>query len=186
MAAETRTARIGSVRFLPVGTVPRDVLRDLVARLSARLGLPCRLGSRREPIPLPILAGRGQGDADRLLGEIESLAGAPGEILVGVTAADIGHPVFTHFFGRARRHGRGAVVSLARLCPTFYGLPADRGLLVRRAMLEVVHELGHIAGLRHCDDYGCIMRFAPTVEAIDVRGTGFCASCAAEWNGLRR
>jgi archaemetzincin len=44
---------------------------------------------------------------------------------------------------------------------------------------EVVHELGHVAGLGHCPDLGCIMQFATSVERIDLRGPGFCAACAA-------
>jgi len=36
---------------------------------------------------------------------------------------------------------------------------------------------GQIAGLPHCDNYQCIMRFAPTVEAIDTRGDWFCYQC---------
>jgi archaemetzincin len=91
----------------------------------------------------------------------------------------MGSPIFTHFFGRSRRGGHALVVSLARLTPAFYGLPADRALTLRRATFEIVHELGHVAGLGHCADPRCLMHFAPTVDGIDNRGTTFCGDCAA-------
>jgi len=89
-------------------------------------------------------------------------------------------PIFTHVFGGARNGGHTAVVSLARLKPEFYGLPPDPALTTRRAVAEVLHEVGHLAGLAHCDDYRCLMHFSPEVEMIDLRGTTFCRSCAAE------
>jgi archaemetzincin len=160
-----------------IGAPPSPFTARLVRRLSRELPLPC--GLRGElPVQTVMLEGRAQADADALLRGVEALAEPPA-VLVGLTETDIGHPIFTHFFGRARRDGFGIVVSLARLAPEFYGLPADETVLLRRATLEIVHEFGHCAGLLHCEDHGCIMRFAPTVEAIDNRGTWFCRSCEA-------
>ncbi|MHC4960193.1 MAG: hypothetical protein ACYTGN_17705 [Planctomycetota bacterium] len=158
-----------------IGVLPPALVRRLVRQVSRALPLPCRLSSDL-PVELTMLAGRAQGDADALLEQVEALAEPP-EVLVGLTDTDIGHPIFTHFFGRARHHGFGIVVSLARLRPEFYGLPADESVLLRRATLEIIHEFGHCAGLLHCEDHACIMRFAPTVEAIDNRGQWFCAAC---------
>jgi archaemetzincin len=70
------------------------------------------------------------------------------------------------------------VVSLARLEQGFYGLPRDTGLTARRAIAEVLHEVGHLAGLAHCDRYDCLMHFCPDVESIDLRGLSFCAECS--------
>ena len=38
-------------------------------------------------------------------------------------------------------------------------------------------EIGHLVGLKHCRDFGCLMHRADTVEDIDVRGAGFCSAC---------
>ena len=92
---------------------------------------------------------------------------------------DLGLTLFTFVFGRATRNGRAAIVSLARLGPEQYGLAADSNLTARRAVAEILHELGHVAGLGHCSDVGCIMQFATSVERIDLRGLEFCPSCAA-------
>jgi predicted Zn-dependent protease len=170
--------RIETVRFLADAGLPRAFVEDVVAHVSRRLVVPCRLDStpwKHAPVPL---AGREQVDADRLLAELES-SSAPGTVVVGLTGLDMGVSIFTFVFGRATRGGQAAVVSLARLTPEHYGLPPDPGVLVRRTVTEIVHELGHVAGLGHCQDFGCIMHFAPNVETIDLRGAGFCPECAS-------
>jgi archaemetzincin len=159
---------------------PQDarLVAAVASELSRRVRLPCRLvAAPAGPAPAPV-PGRPQLDADRLLAGLEAVA-ADGVPLVGVTAADLGLPLFTFVFGRARLGGRAVVVSLARLRPERYGLPADGALVARRAVVEILHELGHLAGLAHCADSACLMNFATSVEAADLRGSSFCASCAA-------
>jgi archaemetzincin len=166
------------VDLLTLDAFPDDLAQDLVAQLSRRVSVPCRLLDGHEPSELPWIQGRDQADADKLLAQLEERAGADGTVLVGMTQVDLGNPIFTFFFGRARQHGRAALVSLARLAPGFYGLPDDRALTIRRATLEIVHELGHVIGLPHCRDFACVMHFAATVESIDTRGSGLCGRCA--------
>jgi predicted Zn-dependent protease len=167
--------RVETVRFLADEGVPRALAADVVAHVSRRLVVPCRL----DPAPWqnqPVrLGGREQVDADRLLASLERAS--PGTIQVGLTGLDIGLALFTFVFGRAMLGGHAAVVSLARLTPEHYGLTADMDVLMRRAVTEILHELGHVAGLGHCNDFNCIMHFVPNVESIDVRGAGFCARC---------
>jgi archaemetzincin len=98
---------------------------------------------------------------------------------MGMTMRDLGVKIFTFVFGQARRNGFAALVSLARLRPEFYGLPSDPDLTSRRAVAEILHELGHILGLMHCTDFTCIMHFATNVETIDLRGDDFCPKCVA-------
>ena len=167
------------IRLVPVGVLDPGRAAGLAARLSRRVAAPCRV---LPPMPrdgLPEIPERGQLDADRLLRRLEGLADASGAVVLGVTSDDLAIPVFTFVFGRARQGGRAAVVSLARLDSRFYGLPADAGRTTERAVLETLHELGHVAGLPHCPDFACLMRFAASVEALDVRGPDFCARCAA-------
>ena len=153
-------------------------MEDLAARLSRRVHVPCLVDAEARIDP-PLLPDREQGDADALLAHLERRAVAH-EVTVAIVALDLGIPIFTFVFGRARQGGTAALVSLARLDPTFYGLPEDRERLTHRALVEVVHELGHVASLVHCPDAACIMSFAGSVERVDVRGGDFCPACAAQ------
>ena len=185
--------RIERVDLLPVAPFAPPLAAKLAQHLSRRLSVPCRVlgdegvgdgpgalaGDGGQPVPVARVPGRDQADADALLARLEALPIDRGSLLVGATELDLGNPVFTYFFGRARCPGRAALVSVARLSPAFYGLPPDEDLLLRRATCEVLHELGHLAGLAHCRRADCVMRFAPTVEAIDARGGAWCDACAA-------
>ena len=167
-----------AVRLVPVGRALRISMEELAARLSRRVHVPCHVDGTVRIDP-PLLPDREQGDADALLAHLEGQAAAPREVTVALVALDLGIPIFTFVFGRARQGGTAALVSLARLDPTFYGLPEDRELLTHRTLVEVVHELGHVASLVHCPDAGCVMSFAGSVERVDVRGSDFCPACAA-------
>jgi archaemetzincin len=179
MSTEPASAPIEGVDFVPVGALPAATAGELVARVSRHLAVPCRL-RRPDPELYPtLLTGRTQYDAHTLLRDLEARRDAPERILVAVTELDLALLVFTHVFGLARPGGGAAVVSLARLRPELYGLPADAALTLRRATAEILHELGHAAGLDHCQDFTCLMHFAPDVESIDLRGQTFCPHCAA-------
>lgn len=176
-----------ALAFRAVGALSPSLLRDVVGRVSRLVGVPCRSLASPPEVPAADVPGRNQWDADRLLADLEAVAaplaappaGAPGTVLVALAARDMGNPIFTHFFGRARVGGNAVVVSVARLSPTFYGMADDPDLTARRTSLEVLHELGHVAGLPHCTVQTCLMRVTRSVEAIDLRGGAFCAECAS-------
>jgi archaemetzincin len=178
MRAESEPAAFEALHILPLGPLQPSWVANLAERLSRRVRLPCHVTSMALGTPLPRLPERDQLDADRVLAALESLA-PPRVVVVGMTPLDMAIPIFTFVFGRARQRGNAALVALARLDPGFHGLPRDPDLLADRAVAEILHELGHVASLRHCSDPACVMAFAASVEKIDSRGTRFCAACAA-------
>ena len=120
-----------------------------------------------------------------LLGETEPVASR----ILGVTSVDLFTPILTYVFGEAQLDGRAAVVSIHRLQPEAYGLPADEGLLFGRLEKEAVHELGHTYGLIHCAEPSCVMRASRYVEEIDWKGAPFCPAClktVRSYNGHNR
>lgn len=168
---------VTAVEVVPLGGLPPARAQAITAGLSREIAATCRLHAPLAPA-VPQVPGRDQLDADALLGSLEA-APAEGVVRLGVTGHDVAIPVFTFVFGRARSGGGAAVVSLARLDPAFYGLPADEAALVHRAVRESLHELGHVASLAHCSGTECLMRFAGSVEKADLRGSRFCPECAA-------
>jgi archaemetzincin len=172
--------QLQSIRIVPVGSLARAEGERLTALVSRYVALPCHFDETRLADALRFLPGREQADADYLLRRLEQHVVGAGTVVVGIADIDLGLPILTHVFGGARDGGHTAVVSLARLKQEFYGLPADEELTGRRAVAEVLHEVGHLAGLAHCDRYDCVMHFSPDVEAIDLRRLSYCAACALE------
>jgi archaemetzincin len=177
MGPRDESTPVKAVDFLLIGSFPGAQAEELVTRTSRRLAAPCRLITTPLDIDPPLLPGRVEVDATYLVEQLEEVEVEPGILLAGLTMRDLATPVFTFVFGLARHHGHAAVISLARLRPEFYGLPPDPEVTYSRAVTEILHELGHLGGLDHCPDFGCLMHFAGSAQLIDIRGTTYCPSC---------
>lgn len=155
-------------------------LEPLASALTQELRTPCRIAN--EPLD-PTFAHhpeRNQYHSTQLLDRLAPSAN--GEIVLGITAADLYIPILTFVFGEAHVGGPCAVVSYHRLTQEFYGLPRDPAIVQDRLIKEAVHEIGHAAGLTHCDDYECVMASSHAVEWIDLKGRSFCASCYSSYS----
>ncbi len=97
--------------------------------------------------------------------------------LLVLTEYDLFIPVLTFVFGEAQLGGRAGIVSICRLLESFYGLPPNPDILFQRLRKEVVHELGHLYGLRHCYMPFCVMGPSTNVERVDAKEWKFCPEC---------
>jgi archaemetzincin len=118
---------------------------------------------------------RQQYDAGRIIEAFDKEKGNKKTILI--TSLDLYIPIFTFVFGLAKLNGSTAIVSAHRLRSEFYGLPVDDDLLKTRLIKEVVHELGHLLNLRHCNDYRCVMASSNSADDLDIKGDRFCVLC---------
>lgn len=100
------------------------------------------------------------------------------DAIVGLLDADAYTPGLNFVFGQALPSGRVCAVYLARLKPEFYGENPDELLLSIRVAKEVLHEVGHLFGLGHCDNPLCVMHFSNSVVDTDIKKAKFCANCA--------
>lgn len=92
--------------------------------------------------------------------------------MLGITGADLYVPERTFVFGEATVGGPCALVSTARL-----RVGSDRRILFARLLTEAVHELGHLAGLPHCEGGECAMSTSAAPADVDFKPALFCASC---------
>ncbi|HKB79845.1 MAG TPA: archaemetzincin family Zn-dependent metalloprotease [Thermoanaerobaculia bacterium] len=165
-----------SVEVVAIGN-PRRVLLDAVrSGIEGAFGVECRESPLRIDPRLAYHAERNQYHSTELLHALLNANGT-GTALLGLTDVDLFIPILTFVFGEAQLGGSVAVISHHRLHQEFYGLPADDGLLRERTVKEAIHELGHVAGLTHCEDYDCVMAASHAVEWLDVKGKTLCPHC---------
>jgi len=94
-----------------------------------------------------------------------------------ITSVDLYIPIFTYVFGLAKLNGRAGIVSARRLQNKFYGLPDNVELLKQRLIKEIVHELGHLLNLRHCNNFKCVMASSNTADDLDTKENDYCSNC---------
>lgn len=100
----------------------------------------------------------------------------PGWLAMGLTGVDLFMPALTYVFGISHLGGRRGIVSWFRLRLEHDGLDAPAPF-VRRITTEVVHELGHGAGLVHCVVPDCAMHRSLWPEAVDLKRPEYCPAC---------
>jgi archaemetzincin len=159
-----------TLRILPVGGQPLERLDALAAGLARVLGISCTVAQTSFDSSFAWSPDRGQYYSTKIL------AALPDGTL-GITEHDLFVPILTFVFGEAQLAGTRALVSTHRLREEFYGDPADEGKLRERLLKEALHELGHNFGLRHCDDWRCVMSSSHGVETLDLKAPAYCPRC---------
>ncbi|MCD6350764.1 MAG: archaemetzincin family Zn-dependent metalloprotease [Armatimonadetes bacterium] len=143
--------------------------------LERELGLATKTGPPLALPPEAFDAARGQYRAELVLA---ALPAEPGAFLaLGLVAVDLYTPGLNFIFGMAA--GARALVSTARLGDGA-AARSGRALFLRRLQTEVVHEVGHCLGLRHCRDPHCVMFFSNTLADTDRKGPALCDQCRAK------
>ncbi len=171
------------IYILPIGLVNPATLKYVAEEIPLKLNYRCKI---MESIGEPSYAfepKRGQYSSAKILREILNKAQAHpvSEDLIkilGIVDLDLCTPILTFVFGEAQLGGKAALISLRRLHQEYYGLPPNPPLLLKRAVKEALHELGHTFGLTHCLDPKCVMYFSNSVKNIDTKSDKFCDSCS--------
>ncbi len=163
------------LRLLAIGVVERPLMETVRESLAREFGMRCSIDPEVIDPAFSYYPQRNQYHSTQLVERLQQLGRE--QRLLGVTAVDLFIPILTFVFGEAQLGGACAVVSYHRLDQAFYGLPADHALLVERLVKEAIHEIGHTFGLRHCEDYECVMAPSHSVEWLDVKGASLCGGC---------
>ena len=90
---------------------------------------------------------------------------------LGITPVNLYVEGLNFIFGLSEINGLRCIVS------TYMLLSTDDTLYLSRVLKEVVHELGHTFGLRHCRDAKCVMHFSNTLMDTDIKSHEFCKDC---------
>ncbi len=160
----------------PIGHVDEGIIEFLVQQLSSIWD-----AGQSPSIEIPKNAydsDREQFDGNVLLQDLPDI----GDITLAVIDEDTYVEGLNFIFGLADANKAKAIISLYRLRPEFYGLPEDEGLFKLRALKESIHELGHVFGLKHCQNRRCIMHFSNSISDTDYKDWRYCGSCASSFS----
>ncbi len=163
------------IELIPLSRANLKRMERLAISLANVFQTPCQVQPQALDITFAFDQLRGQYHSTAILQRLAT--SAADRRILGVAPCDLYVPVLTFVFGEAQLEGGCAVVSTARLREEFYGLPPREDLLHERLLKEAAHELGHTFGLRHCNNWRCVMSSSYGVERIDVKDAGFCHAC---------
>jgi hypothetical protein len=169
---------IPPIELLAIGdSVPEPLLLHLRELLQGTVGTPVCVAPPFHP-PAFAAGPWDRVSSNRLIDALIERSGGvlprPPRWVVGITPHDLVAPGRAFVFGEATLGGAWTVISLARLLP-----PGHRSL--DRLHKEVVHELGHLAGLDHCSDARCVMHPSTTTASIDSKCEDFCPECGSRF-----
>jgi len=166
------------IAIIPIGTQINDVAGFLSLSLPDILQASCRILAEDIDLEPFFSSERKQYHSTDILRQLLPFSKEKDEHVLGIMDEDLYIPILTFVFGEAQLGGRCALVSGHRLHQKFYGLPEDEGIYLNRCEKEAVHELGHTLGLKHCDNFECVMRYSNSVADIDIKRNVFCPSCS--------
>jgi archaemetzincin len=172
-----------TLEILALGRIPgeNELLGWLAAELRDRFGFEAVDIQMLPDDPRWHEPGREQLSSNRIVDALVDRATDAGNSheelwTLAVTDADLTGGGRDYVFGEATLGGGWALVSTARLHRAGATDLSDPRLR-RRLLTEVVHELGHLAGLLHCDSPGCAMQPSVTPEDTDRKTPDFCERC---------
>lgn len=166
-----------SIALVPAGKVEPEVLLTLKEGVGKAFGKEVVLLDAMDEPLYALDRDRGQCLSTTILRRImdeEKCAGY--ERVLAIVDRDLYADGLNFVFGEAL--ARVSVISTARLKESFYGLEESRSLLLKRALTEAVHELGHTFGLGHCYNTDCTMFFSNSIVDTDRKGPEFCRACS--------
>ncbi len=114
---------------------------------------------------------RKQYNAITILNHIAAKNRGKFDLKIGLVDVDIYTRGMNFIFGLADPSKKTALVSTYRL---------TGNKMVEHISKEVIHETGHLLGLRHCSNPKCVMHFSNTLNDTENKDIIFCKECRRE------
>jgi archaemetzincin len=173
-----------NISLISYGHFEREFLENIADSVKREFGYPVNIEESHLDLSEYYDPARKQYDGNKLLKEIDAKYSSFSLKTVGIFRVDLYIPILTYIYGQAFLNGNTAIASMFRLNNERYGMEMDELLLLDRFRKEVIHELGHTFGLKHCHVPDCVMVSSTYVEDIDQKSTELCHKCRLE-SGLQ-
>jgi len=162
------------------------LLQNLVAELSKRFFSNIHIVEIKLNLDDFFSLDRKQYFSTQIIAEVINLTEKFNGKIILLTDVDIFVPALTFIFGEAQLNGKHSILSVCRLHEEFYSGISNEQLLLERTIKEVLHELGHNYGLRHCIDWDCVMHASHGIEEVDIKGSTYCRKCVSMIEGYKQ
>ncbi len=166
------------VSFKGVEPVYKEVKDALEAAISFFFG-KAKIEELRFAVPPETYnRERRQVDAGKLIELMLNMQNLEGkDLIIGLISEDIYIKNMNFIFGLAHISGKKVLISTYRLTknPMLEDLPHED--YKERFFKETLHEVGHVLGLKHCNDKSCVMSFSSTIREVDEKLPSFCSIC---------
>ncbi|NNF99274.1 MAG: hypothetical protein HKM93_07835 [Desulfobacteraceae bacterium] len=163
------------IRLICLGRIDPTMADVLAANIQTILGINADISIITEKPGYAFVPGRGQFDAGKILRHLASVKSEV-PLRLGVTAYDLCTPILTFVYGESELGGTCAVISINRIR---HNTPEITYL---RAVKIGLHEVGHLFGIGHCWEPGCLMQYSHNLEKLDALNIDFCSACRYEIN----
>jgi len=171
-----------AIILITCGRFERSITDPILDDIKREFGYPVIINECNQELSNFYNPSRRQYDANQILHFVKERSSENAFKTLGLVNVDIFIPILTYIFGQAHLNGNAGIVSSYRLKNELYGLEKNNALMVERFSKVVIHELGHLFGLIHCQNPVCIMRSSTYVEDIDQKENKFCINCQSELN----
>ena len=165
------------ITLKPLGDIADEIMEGFRDRVNGIFHCPVEVRAGFTDLVHAYNPERKQYLSSKLIASLNTPERGRNERVVGIIDVDLYASGLNFVFGEADVLSRTAIISLFRLRQEYYGLPPDKNLFLTRATKEIVHELGHTFGLRHCPNAKCVMHFSNSLADTDYKQATFCGKC---------
>jgi archaemetzincin len=164
------------VTLIPIGSDDEKLMKMLKNFLSVLTDMDVRIGEGMEIPRYAYNQGRDQYHVETIL---ENLAyrHSGGDFILGIGDFDLYMKGYNFVFGHSNLIIGVGVMSTMRLWPSFYGNGEDASVARKRILTTATHEIGHLLGLFHCRNQGCVMNDSRSIAEMDSKNFDFCKRC---------